>query len=190
MAEIVGQHVEDGVEDVATPPAVQGGDGPGLAEPEVPEGGGVGLGALVVDLVGDEHDRLARPAQQLDDGLVVVGGADGGVDDEHHDVGEVDGDLGLLGDPQVDAGGVDLPAAGVDEGEPATGPLAVVGHAVAGHAGDVLDDGLAAAEDAVDQGGLADVRAADHGDDGQRAVDDGIAVLVVLAVDEASGLPR
>jgi hypothetical protein len=33
-------------------------------------------------------------------GLVVVGGPDGRVDDEHHDVGEVDGDLGLLGDPR------------------------------------------------------------------------------------------
>ena len=33
----------------------------------------------------------------------VVGGADRGVDDEQHGVGEVDGDLGLLGDAQVDA---------------------------------------------------------------------------------------
>ena len=148
---------------------MQGRDRPGLAEAEVPQRRGVGLGALVVDLVGDQDDRLAGAAQQLDDGLVVVGGADRGVDDEQHGVGEVDGDLGLLGDAQVDARGVDLPAAGVDEGEPAAGPLGVVGDAVAGDAGDVLDDGLAAAEDAVDEGGLADVRAADDGDDRQRA---------------------
>ena len=66
--------------------------------------GGIGLAALVVDLVGDEDDRLAGAAQQLGDGLVVIGGPDGRVDDEHHDVGEVDRDLGLLGHPEVDAG--------------------------------------------------------------------------------------
>ena len=182
------QDVEDGVEDVATPPAVQGRDRPRLAESEVPEGGRVGLGALVVDLVGHEDDRLAGAAQQLDHGLVVVGGADGGIHDEHHDIGEVHGHLRLLGDAQVDARGVDLPAAGVDEGEPATGPLPVIGDAVAGHTGHVLDDSLPAAEDAVDEGGLADVRASDHGDDRQRAVDDGITVLVVLTVDEGAVL--
>ena len=99
------------------PRPCSGRDRPRLAQAQAPQRRGVGLGALVVDLVGDEHDRLAGPAQQLDAVLVVVGGADGGVDDEQHDVGEVDGDLGLLGDPQVDAGGVDGPAAGVDEGE-------------------------------------------------------------------------
>ena len=60
---------------------------------------------------------------------------------------------------------VGVPAAGVDDGERAAGPVGLVGHPVAGHARDVLDDGLAAAEDAVDQRGLADVRPAD---DGQR----------------------
>ena len=113
----LGQHLEHGVEHVAAAAAVQGRDRPRLAEAQAPQRGGVGLAALVVDLVGDEHDGLAGAAQQLDDGLVVVGGADGGVDDEHDDVGEVDGDLGLLGDPEVDAGRVGLPAAGVDDGE-------------------------------------------------------------------------
>ena len=51
--------------------------------------------------------------------LVGRGRADGGVDDEEHGVGEVDGDLGLRGDGGVDALGVGLPAAGVDEGEAA-----------------------------------------------------------------------
>ncbi len=164
------QHLEHGVERVAAAAAVHGRDRPRLTEPEAPERGRVGLAALVVDLVGDEDDGLARAAQQLDDGLVVVGGADRGVDDEHDDVGEVDGDLGLLGDPEVDAGGVGLPAAGVDDGEAAAGPLALVGDAVAGHAGHVLDDGLAAAQDAVDEARLADVGSADHGHDGQRAL--------------------
>ena len=51
----------------------------------------------------------------------------------------------------------------------AAGPVGVVGHPVAGHARDVLDDGLAAADDPVDQRGLADVGAADDGEHGHRA---------------------
>ena len=35
----------------------------------------------------------------VDDGLVVVGGTDDGVDDEEDDVGHLDRDLGLLGHP-------------------------------------------------------------------------------------------
>ena len=77
--------------------------GCGSPRPEGPQGGGVGLAALAVDLVGDEHDGLAGPAQQLDDGLVGVGGADRGVDDEDDRVGGLDGELGLRGDGGVDA---------------------------------------------------------------------------------------
>ena len=90
------------------------------------------------------------------------------VDDEQHDVAQVDRDLGLRGDGRVDAARVGLPAAGVDEREAAVHPLGLVRHAVAGDAGGVLDDRLAAAEDAVHERGLADVRAADDRDDRQR----------------------
>ena len=131
---------------------------------------GVGLAARAVDLVGAEHDGLAGPAQQLDDGLVGVGGADRGVHDEDDRVGGLDRVLGLGGDGGVDAEDVLLPAAGVDDLEAAACPLGLVGDAVAGDAGLVLDDGLAAADDAVHQGRLADIRAADDGEDGQRAV--------------------
>ncbi len=69
----------------------------------------------------------------------------------------------------------------------------LVRHAVAGDAGRVLDDGLAAAEDAVHERGLADVRPADDRDDRQRgeytmpsspSVDAGeqLGVLVVQVV--------
>ena len=100
----------------------------------------------------------------------------------------VDGDLGLLGHPQVDATRVDLPAPGVHQGEPAAGPLGVVRDAVTGDPGDVLDDGLTAADDAVDERGLADVGPPHDRDDGQRPVGDRIAVLVVLTVDEGAVL--
>ena len=158
------QDLEDRVEQVAAPPSVQGGHRPRLPEPEVPQARGVRLEPLVVHLVGHEDDRLARPAQQPDDGLVGVGGADHRVDDEDDDVREIDRDLGLFRDAQVDAGRADLPPTRVDQREPAAGPLRVVGHAVAGDSGRVLDDRLAAAEDPVDQRGLADVRAAHDGD--------------------------
>ena len=75
----------------------------------------------------------------------------------------VDRDLGLRGDPLGEAAGVGVPAAGVDDGERAAVPVGVVGHPVAGHAGHVLDDRLAAADDPVDQRRLADVGAADDG---------------------------
>ena len=64
---------------------------------------------------------------------------------------------------------VGVPAAGVHDGEGAAVPGGVVGHPVAGHAGHVLDDGLAAADDPVDQRRLADVGAADHREHGDRA---------------------
>jgi hypothetical protein len=85
---------------------VQGRDGVRLAEAERPEHRGVGLRALVVDLVGDQDDRLAGPAEHLDDGLVGVGRPDRDVHDEQHRVGRRDGDLGLGGDRLLQPDGV------------------------------------------------------------------------------------
>ena len=87
---------------------------------------------------------------------------------KHDDVGGLHGELGLPGDRRADAGGLRVPAAGVDDGEPLAVPQRLVGDAVPGHARDVLHDGGAPAEDAVDQRRLADVGPADDGDDGQR----------------------
>ena len=175
LAEALGrrlrQRSEHGVEHVARAAAVQRGDRPRLAEPEVPQAVGLGLGALVVDLVGGQHDRLAGRAQDLDDRLVGVGDADGGVDDEEHRVGQGDRDLGLGRDPLGQAAGVGVPAAGVDDGEGAAVPVGVVGDPVPGHAGDVLDDRLAAADDPVDQRRLADVGPADDGQHRDRSED-------------------
>ena len=83
-------------------------------------------------------------------------------------------DLGLGGDALGQPARVGIPAAGVDDGEGAAVPVGVVGDPVAGHPRNVLDDGLATAQDAVDQGGLADVGAPDdgqHGDGGDRRTD-------------------
>ena len=104
----------------------------------------------------------------LHDVLVGRGRADHGVDDEQHDVAQVDRDLGLRGDGGVDAARVGLPPAGVDDGEAAVHPLGLVGDAVARDTRGVFDDRLAATEDAVHERGLADVRPAHDRDDRQR----------------------
>src|SRR5262249_49200651 len=58
------------------------------------------------------------------------------------------------------------PPTGVHQGERAAAPVGVVGHPVPGDARGVFDDRLAAAENPVDQGGLADVGAPYHRDHG------------------------
>ena len=165
----LGQRGEDGVEHVARAAAVERGDAERLAQAEVPQAVGLGLGALVVDLVGGEDDGLARRPQDAYDGLVGVGDADHRVDHEEHGVGQRHRHLGLGADGLGHAARVGVPAAGVDHGEGAAVPVGVVVDAVAGDAGTVLDDGLAAADDPVDQGGLAHVGAAHDGQDGGRA---------------------
>ena len=164
----VGQHLHDLVEEVGDAAPVDRRDGVGLTETEVPQGRGLRLLPSVVDLVRDEEDGLLRGAQQPHDGLVGRRRADHRVDDEQHHVGEVDRDLGLRGDGAVDALGIRLPPARVDEGEAAVHPLGLVRHAVTRDTRGVLDDGLAAAEDAVHERRLADVRPPDDRDHRQR----------------------
>jgi hypothetical protein len=84
----------------------------------------------------------------------------------------------------MDAGGVDLPAAGVHEGEPGAGPLGVIGHPVTGHPGNILDHSLAAAQDPVDQRRLANIGPADDRHHRHGAGRLGVGVLLVLAVEQ------
>src|SRR5215475_2578463 len=65
--------------------------------------------------------------------------------------------------------GVGLPPSGVHQGEGPAAPEGVVGHPVPGDAGGVFDDRLAAAENPVDQRGLADVGPPHHRDHGNGA---------------------
>ena len=185
----VGQRVEHQVEQVTAAAPVQRADRRGLAEPERPQRGDLGLGLGVVDLVGRDHDRLAGPAQHVGHRLVRVSHADGGVHDEQHRVGGVHRDPGLAGDLGGQAlGALDrgFPAAGVDQRELPAVPQRVVGDPVPGHAGDVLYYRLPAAENPVDQRGLAHVGPADDGDDrnGRAAVAAvlGGTVIVVVVV--------
>src|SRR5260370_1195738 len=66
--------------------------------------------------------------------------------------------------------GEGLPAAGIHQREGAAAPECVVGHPVAGDARGIFDHCLAAAEDPVDQGGLAHVGPSYHGHHRRRSV--------------------
>ncbi len=133
------------------------------------------LGGVVL-LVHHEEDGLGGLADDARDLLVLVRDAGGAVDDEDDDVGLLRGEDGLL----ADAGGKDvlgldgLDAAGIDDDEVAAVPVGLVVAAVARDAAGLVDDGVAGDRDAVDERGLADVRAADD-------CDDGLAHVVLLA---------
>src|SRR5699024_3014976 len=73
----------------------------------------------------------------------------------------------LVCDGGVDALDVGIPAAGVLHPEALATPVGDVGDAVAGDAGEILHDGLAAPDEPVDQRGLAHVGAAHDGDGAQ-----------------------
>ena len=128
--------------------------------------GGLELALLVVGLVDGDDDRRRR-APQDPRGLQVGRRRPAHrVDDEQDDVRLGDRQPGLLLDPRLDrVVRVELQAAGVDDDEPPAVPLGVAVEAVAGRPGAILDDRRALAEEPVEERALADVRAADDGDD-------------------------
>jgi hypothetical protein len=136
----------------------------GRPAPELPR---VELPPVRVGLVGHHDHGALRPAEDVGHPVVLVGDADRAVDDEQDHVGVLDGLLRLLRHLAVERALVGRePAAGVDHGELVAGPLGVEQLAVARHAGLLLDDRLAPADDPVHERRLADVGAADDGDDG------------------------
>ena len=159
------------VEQVARAVAVDGGDGDRVAETEVIELVELGIGgAGGVHLVHGEHDRLFRPLQHVRDLLIGGGHAGLDVDDEDDDRRVVDGDLRLLAHERRESGlsvlGSMPPVSTRVKVRPFQSALAV--DAVARHAGRVLHDGKAAADELVKEHGLAHVGAAHDGDDGFR----------------------
>ena len=156
------QDREHRVQEITGAPAVHGGDGVRLPQPQIPHGGGHGLVALVIHLVRGQHHGFPGTPEHLDHGLVLVEGAHGGVDDEQHRISHRDCELRLLRYLLRHAPGVRDPAAGVHQHELATIPVRVVRDTVTGDARNILHHGLPAAQDAVDQRGLADVRTTHH----------------------------
>ena len=162
------QQIDQAIEQVPGAEPMGGRDGERLAEAELVElGAEVGISGPV-GLVGDDHDRGIAAAQGLCQ-LGVTGAQPGArVDDHHHRVRlgdreprlalHVAGQLGLIVE-------IDPPGVHKLKGDPV--PLAGKALAVAGDARLGRRHRLAAANQAVDQGALADVGEADDGDGGQ-----------------------
>ena len=153
----------------ADAPAVQGRDRDRIAEAERVElGGGDGL-VESVDLVGGEHDGLAVAPEPVRDALVRAGQAVPRVEHQHHHAGLLDRERGLAGDEPGDRITVAGQAAGIDHDRVAPLDPCVAVAPVAGQSRQVRDQGVPGAGQRIEQGGLADVRAADERDRGQHA---------------------
>ena len=142
-----------------------GGDRHRLAEAEPVGLDQAGRAGAALAFVRGQHDRLRDPPQHVGEVGVERRDPGAGVDQHQQHVGLVDGACGL----DLHAAGQRLPALvleprGVDrlEGKAQEAPLALA--AVAGHAGRRVHQGLAAADEAVEKGRLADIGPPDDGD--------------------------
>jgi hypothetical protein len=156
-----GRHVAD----------AEAGDGRhrvGLAHAQRP---GLGRVAGVLGLFGlvhDEHHGALLADHHLGELLVLRGDAGATVDDEEDEVGLVEGGADLVAHLLVDhAFGLRHEAAGVDDGEPLAVVFLLLEVTVAGDAFPIRNHGRAAAEDAVEQAGFADVGTAGNDDAGK-----------------------
>jgi hypothetical protein len=162
---LAGQALDDEVQEVARPVPVQGRDRERIAETQTVELDRLVVAARVVDLVGHDEHRLARPSEDV--GHLLVAGRDSRlrVDDEDDEIGLLHRAARLLRDLLGQRRVVsDVDPARVHEDEALAGPLADDILAIACHAGRLEDHGLPGRGQAVDEGRLADVGEADDGD--------------------------
>lgn len=164
----------DGVDELGDAPAVFCAEAADGFEAEACEVCGDEVVFGVVGFIDAEDDWFALAAELFGDALVDGVHAGEGVDDEDDEVGGGDGDVCFGADDGAEVvveGGSD--AAGVHDGDGEGSVFETGGEAVAGDAGSVVDDGDAAAGEAVEEGGFADIGAADDGDDAVAAGEDG-----------------
>jgi len=164
LAELGGVSRQQGVE-IGHALAMLAGDGQGLAEAQRPGLGDAGVAGAPLGLVGGQDHRPLMAAQDAGEDLVAGCHALPGVDQEQHDIGFLDRQLGLGAHARLQAVVVDiLEAGGVDQGQVQVAQTAAGEAPVAGHAGPVVNDGELLARQPVEQRGLADVRPADDGE--------------------------
>ena len=116
-------------------------------------------------LVGDEHDRLADDAEELGEVRVERRHAGARVDHEEAEIGRADRRFGL----RAHAAGEAVrrrfvEAGGIDGGEAQVAETRLALAAVAGDAGQIVDQRQPPADQPVEQRRLADIRPADDGD--------------------------
>ena len=118
-----GSTADQRVEEIATPPPVDGGDRVGITETELGEGPDLELAPVVVGLVGHEQHRRVGALEDASDLRVLLGRADGHVDHVHHDVGLTDRAFGLEAHLLRERLVGGDPPAGVDEHERSPVPV-------------------------------------------------------------------
>ena len=141
-----------------------GGDRRGIAKAKTPGFHQPLVALLALALVGRQHDRLARLAQQLREPLVDRGHASARVIEEDGDIGFADRDFRLLAHARFERLVSDvLESRSVDQDhvEVAEAPRGFL--AVPCNARLVVDDCDLPASKPVEQGRLADIRATDDG---------------------------
>lgn len=164
----------DGVDELGDAAAVFRAEAADGFEAEAGEIGGDEIVFWVVGFIDAEDDGFALAAEFFGDALVDGVHAGEGVDDEDDEVGGGDGDVCFGADDGAEVvvkSGSD--AAGVHDGDGEGSVFETGGEAVAGDAGAVVDDGDAAAGEAVEEGGFTDIGAADDGDDAVATGEDG-----------------
>ena len=161
------QALDDRVEQIARPLAVQRRDDNRFAESQSRElAGHLQLDAFRFGLVRGQDHRPARLAHDVHDVVVERRKTGRGVDDEDDDVGFVCRDLGLgarLARHIVAAAHTRIDTGGVDDAERASVPLDKRVKPVAGDAGFVVDDRKSLAREPVEERAFAHVRASDDG---------------------------
>ncbi len=145
------------------------GDGDGVAEAEGEEVGSLECEFFAIGFVGDEEDGFVFGAEEFGDDGVERDFAGLDIDDEEDELGFVDAEFDLAFDVAGEVVLVDdAVAAGVSELEDVAVEIDGGGDAVARDALGGVDDGDASTGEEVEEGGFADVGAADNGDDGKR----------------------
>ena len=116
-------------------------------------------------LVGQQHDRLARPAQPVGEMAIGRGDALARVDDEERHIRIGERALRLLLHPAGERAGRGFFEPGrVDHPKGQIGDPSLALAAVARHSGGVVDQSQTPPDEPVEQGGLADIGAAEYRD--------------------------
>ncbi len=137
----------------------------GIAETERKGLHRAGVAVLALALVGDQQHRLVGTAGEIGKGAIGGREADAGIDHEEQGIGQRDRGLGLLLHPRGQrALGAFVEAGGVDDGEFEIAEPGLALAAIAGDAGQVIDERELLSDQAVEQRRLADIGPADNGD--------------------------
>ncbi len=156
------QRFQNGVHQVARAASRHGADAVGVAQAQRIEFVRRVHLVVVVDLVADQEHFLVAPAQDVGHERVEVGDACRDFHQEQDYIGFVDGQQHLTADFVLeDVFGVDRVAARVDDREFLAVPVGLAVVAVARGAGRRVHDGFALADQPVEKGALAHVRASD-----------------------------